>query len=401
MRKFTGSTIRYALLIGLFCSSAAAQSLPSRTVPQGMNSLPTGGSGRVLATRLSGSRSATKMFQALMIGMNGYFDNAPRVLNAFRDPADSQVQASFRTSLGGASVMGLIGVATQGTNARAIVLFDQTRAFAGSVDRLVRVATGGGQTGGGQTGGAGAPANIPMTRTPLPDGSGSIDLAAGWVIKYANQGATDIAGPVPGSGMSLGAVLTVPYTSSDPAQALVMMAQQAARSQGKTIRVTIIDNRPTPWAQGGRAAFLRYRVVTGALSMDYFGLIGITPFEQNSVFFYSSFIQAPTASFARVLPAGLKSWASWSINPAVFARRLQETARTMKETGDLMSGANANRQRAFDGVNAGWSQYVRGVATLEDTERNRSEVDQVFADNVVRDDPNNFRIVPPSELLPR
>ncbi len=395
MLKLTRSTVRTALLIGLLCSSAAAQNLPSRAAPRGMSSLPTGGSGRVLATRLSGSRSATKMFQALMIGIDGYFDAKPRVLNAFRDPADAQLQASFRTSLRGVPVMGLIGVATQGTNARTVVLFDQTRAFADSVDRLVRVATG--QNGGA----AGAPANIPMTRTPLPDGSGSIDLAAGWVIKYANQGATDIAGPVPGSGMSLGAVLTVPYTSSDPAQALVMMAQQMARTQGKTIRVTIIDNQPTPWAQGGRASFLRYRVVTGAQSMDYFGLIGITPFEQNSVFFYSSFIQAPTASFARILPAGLKSWASWSINPAVFARRLQETARTMKETGDLLSGANTDRQRAFDGVNAGWSQYVRGVATLEDTERNRSEVDQVFADNVVRDDPNNFRIVPPSELLPR
>lgn len=391
--RLTLQTIRSAVLVGLVCSSAVAQSLPSRSVPQGMSSLPTGGSGRVLSTRLSGSHSATRMFQGLMIGIRGYFDATPRVLNAFRDPADSQVQASFISSLQGVPVMGLIGVATQGTNAKAVVLFDRARAFAGSVDRLVRVATGGG-TGGGA-------ANIPMTRTPLPDGSGSIDLAAGWVIKYANQGAADIAGPIPGSGMSLGAVLTVPYTSSDPAQALVMMAQQAGRAQGKTIRVTIIDAQPTPWAQGGRAAFLRYRVVTGAQSMDYFGLIGITPFEQNSVFFYSSFIQAPTASFAQVLPAGLKSWASWSINPAVFVRRLQDTARTMKETGDLLASANDDRQRAYDGVNAGWGEYFQGVATIEDPERNRSQVDQSFADSIVRNDPNNFRIVPPSELLPR
>jgi hypothetical protein len=35
-----------------------------------MRSWPTNGSGRVLSSRFSGSPSATKMFQALMIGQN-------------------------------------------------------------------------------------------------------------------------------------------------------------------------------------------------------------------------------------------------------------------------------------------------------------------------------------------
>jgi hypothetical protein len=194
-------------------------------------------------------------------------------------------------------------------------------------------------------------------------------------------------------------VLTVPYTSSDPAQALVMMSQQMGRAQGKRIDVQIIDQRPMQWQQGGRASLIRYRAITNGDTMDYFGLIAITPFQDNQVFFYSSFIQAPPQSFARVLPTAMRSWSTWSIYPSVLAQRMQQTAQTMRETGELLTGGGSS-QRAFDGVNAGWGQYIRGVATLEDPERSRSEVDQSFADNVVRSDPQHFRIVPTSELVP-
>lgn len=57
-------------------------------------------------------------------------------------------------------------------------------------------------------------------------------------------------------------------------------------------------------------------------------------------------------------------------------------------------------QRAFSGVNAGWGLYLRGVATLEDPSRSRSEVDQSFAENVVTNDPQHVRVVPASELVP-
>jgi hypothetical protein len=369
-------------------SSALAQSLPARAVPKGMSSWPTNGSGRVLSSKFSGSSSATKMFKALMIGVKGYFDTTPKLLNAFRDPRDSQVQASFTASINRVPVTGLMGVATQGNQARAVILFDASRDFAGSVNRLVTVATGGASA-----------ANVQLTRVSFPDGSGSIGLAPGWELKYASQGAADIAGPQPYSGMSIGANLTVPYTSDDPAQAIQMMAQQSAQEQGKSIRLTIIDSKPTPW-QNGNASFVRYRAVMDGQSIDYFGLFAITPFDGNQVFLYSSYIQGSTASFAQVLPVGLKIWGSWSINPAVFAERLNKAAQSMRETGDLLSSTNTNRQHAYDGINAGWSEYFRDVATLE-SGGSREQVNAAFASRVVQTDPNNFRIVPPSELLPR
>ena len=377
-------------VLALVISSALAQSLPVRAVPKGMSSWPTNGSGRVLSTKMSGSPSATKMFQGLMIGIKGYFDATPKLLNAFRDPRDSQVQASFTASINRVPVTGLVGVATQGNQARAVILFDASRDFAGSVNRLVRVATGGG-----------APAaNVQLTRVNFPDGSGSIGLAPGWELKYAGQGAADIAGPQPGTGMSIGANLIVPYTSSDPAQALQIMAQQAAQQQGKNIRLTIIDSKPTPW-QNGNASFLHYRTLMDAQGMDYFGLFAITPYDGNQVFFYTSYIQASSANFPQVLPVGLKIWGSWSVNPAVFAERLNKAAQSMRETSAMLSSANANRQHAYDGINAGWSEYFRDVATLETGGGDRSQVDASFASNVVQNDPNNFRIVPANELLPR
>jgi hypothetical protein len=372
-------------------SSALAQTLPARAVPKGMSSWPTNGSGRVLSTKMSGSPSARKMFQALMIGINGYFDTTPKLLNAFRDPRDSQVQASFTASINRVPITGLMGVATQGNQARAVILFDTSRDFAGSVNRLVTVATGGG----------GAPAaNVQLTRVSFPDGSGSIGLAPGWELKYASQGAADIKGPLLYSGLSVGTNLTVPYTSGDPAKAIQIMAQQSAQQQGKTIRLTIIDSKPTPW-QNGNASFLRYRTVMDGQSIDYFGLFAITPFDGSQIFLYSSYIQGSTASFAQVLPVGLKIWGSWSVNPAVFAERLRKAAESMRETSDLLSSANSNRQRAYDGINAGWSEYFRDVATLETNGGDRSQVNASFASNVVQNDPNNFRMVPPNELLPR
>jgi hypothetical protein len=238
--------------------------------------------------------------------------------------------------------------------------------------------------------------NMTLTRVSFPDGSGSIGLAAGWTLKYASQGAADIAGPIAGSGMSIGANLIVPFTSQDPAQAIRLMARQ----QNARIRLTVIDSKPTAW-QNGKAAFVRYRAVLNGNSMEYFGLFAITPYEGNQVFFYTSYLQAPTASFAALLPVGLKIWGSWSVNPAVFAARLTAAAQSMRETGELLSSANANRQRAFKGMSAGWSEYIRDVATLEDTAQNRQQLNAAFAARVVQDNPNAFRIVPPSELLPR
>jgi hypothetical protein len=380
------------------CTAVAGhgQSLPSRSIPDGMQSIPTGGSGRILAVSWSGSSSARAMAQVAVRGIQPYFNGSARILNAIGDNADTQIQAAFKARLDGVPVTGLLGVSTQGGAVRAVVLFDASQALPRSIDRLMRVATQGGGTASGGT----VVAAQPLTRTRIPDGSGTIGLAQGWRINYAYKGAMDIFSPYPNSGMSLGAVLTVPYTSRDPVQAFVMMSQQNAQRAGKRLEVQILDSRPVQWQQGGRAALIRARGIVDGQSYEYYSLIAITPFQGNQVFYYTSQISAPSESFGRILPTALATWASWSIYPAEIARRMQETARTMRETGELLTGSARSSQRAFDSINLGWSQYMRGVATLEDDGHVRSDVSQSFADDVVRTDPQHYRIVPASELIP-
>jgi hypothetical protein len=389
VRNLLSTCCKIAMLSACVISSSVAQNLPARATPRGMTSLGTNGSGRIFAAQLSGG-SATKTFKTLILGVKSYFDTTPQILNAFRNARDTQIQASFRASVAGVPVLGLIGVATQGSKAKAVVLFDSTRVFGNSLGRLLTVASGGGATN----------TNIALTRVTFPDNSGSIGLAPGWELKYASQGAADIAGPIAGSGMSIGANLTVPYTSSDPAQALAIAAKQMAQQQGVKLQFKLIDAKPTQW-QNGNASFVRYRTIMNGQSMDYFGLFVISPFDGNNVFFYSSYIQAPTKVFAKILPVALKIWGSWSVNPAVFAKRLLQAAQSMRETGELLTSINTNRQQAFEGINAGWSEYIRDVATLEDNAQNRAQLDASFAARVVQDNPNDYRIVPPSELLRR
>ena len=392
--------LRTALALALIvvgCNGSQNAARTTSSAPAGMSPLDAGGSGHVFTVTLDGSSSASATTQVLLQRLQPYFNGTARVLHAIGDPSGSQIQASFSATHNGTRVIGLLAVRAQGNSARAVVLFDEARALSGSIDRLMQVAMNDGGGDGGQRAATVAP--VALTRTSVPDGSGTIDLGPGWIIRHAYQGAMDVQGPLPGSGMSLGAVMPVPFTSADPTEALVMMSQAMGRSSGRDVTVTVIDSRPVEWAQGGRAALIRYYAHVDGQRMDYFGLIGITPYEGNQVFLYTSYIQAPQQSFAEIFPTAMRSWATWSISSSVLAQRMQQTAATMRETGDLLTSSSATAQRSFEGVNEGWGQYVRGVATLEDPDRNRSEVDQSFADLVVRANPNQFRIVPTSELI--
>ncbi|MCC6242646.1 MAG: hypothetical protein IT353_07375 [Gemmatimonadaceae bacterium] len=382
--------------IVLGCDASQKSDRTTGSAPEGMSPLDAGGSGQVFTVTLAGGASASVTTQELLQRLQPYFGGTARVLHAIGDPSGSQIQASFSAMRGGTRVMGLLAIRADNNTARAVVLFDEARSLSGSIDRLLQVAMNDVGGGGARTA---VVATVALTRTPIPDGSGTIDLGPGWIIRHAYQGAIDVQGPLPGSGMSLGAVMPVPFTSSDPTEALVMMSQATSRSTGRDVSVTVIDSRPMEWAQGGRAALIRYFAHVDGKRMDYFGLIGITPYDGNQVFLYTSYIQAPQQSFAEVFPTAMRSWATWSISSSVLAQRMQQSASTMRETGDLLASSNRTAQRSFEGVNEGWGQYVRGVATLEDPDRNRSEVDQSFADLVVRANPNQFRIVPTSELI--
>lgn len=390
---------KYASMVGLLLMAwgfGLAQGLPNKPAPQGMATANTGGQGRVLYTSLSGSSSATKLAQAVRIGIQGYFDAAPAFQAAVRNAKDTQFQAGFTARLGGVPVIGLMVVAVTGPNqGQAALLFDSRQRAAATLPAMQRALLG----GGGQ-------ARVQLTRTPFPDGSGYVGLAPGWQVVNSYKGTVDITGPG-GTVMGLGGYLNVvptsvaaffpgsPHVSSlDPAAAFVELGAQGG------LKVQILDRHPTPW-DNGQAAFIRYRATVRGSTLDGFGLVALMPYDANAMIFYQSFVYAPAEVFPRVLPTALQTWASWSVNPAVFTERLMAAAQSMRGTSEIISGVNADRSRAYASINEGWSEYFRDLATAEDNNGNRSQVNQGFASQLVQNDPVNWRIVPASELIPR
>lgn len=386
-----------AMLLGL----VQAQALPAKAPPQGMRSAYTGGQGRVLYTTLSGSHSATKLAQAVRIGIQGYFDAPPVFQAGVRNPGDTQFQAAFSARLGGVPVVGLLVVTITGQNGGgAALLFDSRSRARQSFPAMQKALVG--------SGGQGRPTSAPLSRTPLPDGSGYVGLAPGWRVVNSYKGTADIAGPG-GTVMGLGGYQLavpaqlaqypgyqggVPISTTDPVGAMV----EAAAHQG--IRIQVLDRRPTPW-QNGQAAFVRYWANVGGTRMDGFGLFALMQYDTNSYIFYQSYVYAPSQVFSQILPTALQTWASWSINPAVYTERLMAAAQSMRETGDIITSAYNDRQRTYDSINKGWDQYIRDTATLEYIDGRRTEdVSANFANWLVKEDPVNWRIVPASELIP-
>lgn len=384
--------------LGIAAGFALAQPLPTKAPPQGMRSVDTGGQGRVLYTTLNGSRSATKLAQAVRIGIQGYFDSEPAFQAGVRDPGDTQFQAAFSARLRGVPVVGLLAVTvTSSSGGTAVLLFDSRGRARQSFPAMIHALQGGG----------GSAQAAPLTRTPFPDGSGTIGLAPGWQVVNSYKGTVDIVGPE-GTVMGLGGYLNVvpssvaayfpgsPHVSStDPATAFVELAQQNG------VRMQLLDQRPTPW-ENGQAAFVRYRANVKGTTLDGFGLVALMPYDPNAMIFYQSYVYAPTSVFPRILPTALQTWASWSINPAVFTQRLMAAAQSMRETGDIITSGYNERSRAYDSINKGWDQYIRDTATLEYVDGSRADdVSANFANWLVKEDPQNWRIVPGSELIPR
>ncbi|HJY87905.1 MAG TPA: hypothetical protein VKE24_13810 [Candidatus Acidoferrales bacterium] len=63
----------------------------------------------------------------------------------------------------------------------------------------------------------------------------------------------------------------------------------------------------------------------------------------------------------------LKVWGSYSVNPVIFAERLQHAAETMKTTAEMMRATMADTSRSFRSCHEGWDQVIRGLQTIEDT----------------------------------
>jgi hypothetical protein len=167
--------------------------------------------------------------------------------------------------------------------------------------------------------------------------------------------------------------------------------------------VQFVEAQPTMWPRG-QAVFVLSELRIGGRPYLNYALVAAMPSYSDPWTFYLSGVSAPEEVFRDEFPMMLKVWGSYTINPAVFAERLQHAAQTMKETAQMMRDTMAETSRAMHSAHEGWDQVIRGVQTVENTNTGRrwtvdNEWSQQLVDHLSADTGHPWRIVPPSELV--
>jgi hypothetical protein len=163
-----------------------------------------------------------------------------------------------------------------------------------------------------------------------------------------------------------------------------------------------VETQPVaPIVAGGRAAYVLFDYRAGGAPFRGLALISVAPVGTGSLMVYKSMFMLPSDSFARLAPTMWKSWQSWGVSSGVLTGRLTAAAQSMRETGDIITGAYWDRQHANAQTSLGFSQYIRETAQLEDVTTGKRYNGSYFdASTIVEQNPVKYRIVPIGELTP-
>lgn len=364
------------------------------------------GSGQTFSIPVRSTSSARAAFREAAGALRGFTEF--RLQSALADKADRFVEAFFTANYRGTPVAGALLAGRGGVVAGA---FDTPDRIARTLPSLLaRVAASAPQGRGG-----GSLVVEPLRTVSF--GSGTIGLPDTWQVANAYQGCVEAtsthdhgylafgcpqAGFAPPTlpGTNPRAVLVIPV--SDP---VTMFRRFAVYPQPvglgfSNVRVAEAQAVPPPVA-GGRSAYILFDYKINGGSFRGLALVSVAQFDQSSFMFYKSMFMLPSASFARLAPTMWKSWQSWGVSSGVLNGRLTAAAQSMRETGDIITGAYWDRQHANDRVSLGFSQYMRDTAQLEDVSTGqRYNGSYLDASTIVQNNPVKYRIVPVSELTP-
>jgi hypothetical protein len=152
----------------------------------------------------------------------------------------------------------------------------------------------------------------------------------------------------------------------------------------------------------GRAAYVLFDYRANGAPYRGLALVSMAPIDSMSFLVYKSMFMLPAQTFPQLAPTMWRSWQSWGVSSGVLTGRLTAAAQSMRETGDIITGAYWDRQHANSSAAAGFDQYIRDSATLEHIGTgSRAEGPWADAQAIVDRDPTRWRIVPTSELIPR
>ena len=376
-------------------------------------------SGAVLSATRAGTGSATALLRQACGEVTGFFDGGrPQILGGFRDTEDRRVETVFRATLRGAPVAGMAyAVVAAGTGTVGFA-FDSPRAIAQALPRLIQL------TGGGS--GPVSASALNWREVSFPDGSGWMKLPDGWVITSAQKGIVEARGP---QGFLVRGLWAPVYTRA-AAQAAVRMTTQQSRYLGVPLPpfvglvadptdpvsvlreltpqfnvltrqsgmppeniLRIVEVAPAPQPAGvppspgvSQAAFLDYELEWGGVRYRRIALLTLgTVIPGGTWIVVLSHVMSPVESFAQNLPVLMEIWDSAQTAQWVYAERLENAMRSLREANQIWEQSTANRQRTEEKIHNMWIEVIRGTRIVEDTETGRrTDVNLGWSTEIVR-----------------
>jgi hypothetical protein len=225
--------------------------------------------------------------------------------------------------------------------------------------------------------------SVALRPVPLPDGSGTLRLPAGWKIGSAHQGMVSAAGPHGSVDLGIWFPVMTPEAASQMyarpsivapyggvVQAIQQVVPQFLRTSGVTgWRMLRVIGRAPASAPNGKGEFVHIESeFAGKGRFQTVALVMMMPTGDGSWIFYYSSVTSPSKSFAQNLPVLAKIWGSWKVSDHIYQQRLSNALASMKETGRILRETNRNTQDAYDRSNRAWGHTIRGTWVYEDTE---------------------------------
>jgi hypothetical protein len=372
-----------------------------------------------------------------------HFGDAPAVGKVFQS-SDGQNFGAFFTvtakTQGNKRIAGLAIVSVaSGTKPAAAVLYDDSGRFAKTEPVLLRALTDAWRSASrpvAPSASASSASVPPLTPTRFPDGSGAVNLPAGWRITFASHGAAKIVGPH-GEAVLLGNSVGPIYDANNPqVQARLRYANPNNRpilcpngdalhtylcvlqQGGAQPAFQVRNSRPLP--PQGRAvqsvlvdADLDLHDGRGTLSCEL-GLSITAPSPLGDRTLGLNGTCAPQSSAAQEQPTLKAIYDSYSINGQVVASEYAGDERRSRQAGDNARIQANNAHAAEDAQNASFQAHMDNIdrfsksfqnyqldqTELQDSEQNaRGAVPNALADALIKANPDRFQAVPTQNFL--
>jgi hypothetical protein len=423
-------------VIGLLACSASGSAQESLSVIDGP------GGGKVVYGSVNESSPQAAMTTVLHY-VHGQFGEAPVVGKVF-ESRDGQNFGAFFTVIarkqGDKQFAGLVIVSlARGVKPAAAVLYDESTRFARTEPVLLRTLTDAWRNAA-----TSAPSadmsntqSVPsLTPTRFPDGSGSVNLPAGWRVTFASHGAAVIAGPH-GESVLLSNTVGPIYDPTNPqVQARLRYARANNRPilcpnsdalhtylcvlQRNTARPAfqLIKSQPIPALRRAVQAVLIDAALDlhdgrGLLSCELgLSITAVGPLGDRTLGINGTC--APQSSAAQEQSMLKAIYDSYSINGQVVAQEFAGDERRSRAAGnnariqanaahaaeDARSASFQAHMDNIDRFSKSFQNYQLDQTELQDNNQNaRGAVPNALADALVKSDPNRFQTVATGDFL--